>query len=158
MAAGERSVVVSASPEKIWAVLTELSNWDALTKSIGVFRSIRPNFRIVPPSIPGPGMRFSVSVKSDVMQVWEVTEWVPPQRFSASAVWCKYRFFAVDSSLAFTIAPVDTLDTKVDFRFALGYKKTRLEGLLSLLLQVDKAADSTLNNICSRFPRLVQNA
>lgn len=159
MAEVEQSLKFQERPEKIWAVLSDLNNWNYLGATSSYRRSFHTTFTILEGSVPGPGMRFGISYNKDpeILQTWEVDEWKPPNKFAASSKSCRaaYNIMTMESSLSFTITPIDTLDTRVDFRFTLTFTNPYLGRFLNTLFPTEWRLRKVLGNVCLRLPKLL---
>lgn len=157
MAVAEKTVSLQEKPEKVWAILSTMSNWDILAKSHTFRRTIEPKFIVLEGQAPGPGMRFKVNVYNQDIQFWEVDEWTPPRRFAASSRTVSGEFFALVSNLSFEIVPVNTLETTVNFRFELNFNNPITGPFLNLVFPTEWRLRTVLENVCKRLPLMLED-
>lgn len=156
MAAAERSLTVQARPEQVWALISDLSQWSALTTHRNFVSVYRTDFRLAPGAVMGAGAPFSISVNGREQQSWAVESWDPPKAFSAVLKGVRNGLFGARSSLRVAVAPVDSLTTRLELRFEFEFAHKYLGDFFNRLLSPDKAVERVLDAVCARFPALLE--
>ena len=108
----EQSCVLRESPERLWNILSDLRNWSYLFSTRTWLRRIKPSFELLEGT--GADMSFQVSYGWSFREKWMMTQWRPPEYLAAAGRSFLYRCPLHDAGLAFALAAIGPLETRVD--------------------------------------------
>lgn len=149
MSVAEKTAVVQARPDKIWAIAGDTKNWPILFRPRFAMRMGNLEF------VPESGTKFVLKSDGSPVSRWEINEWQPPMKWTATMLG-GYQFRSpVNMSIVFNVEAVDTLDSKFTFRVELGFK-TALGSLLDTIFSTRTKADRIADLASTRLVKLLE--
>jgi uncharacterized protein YndB with AHSA1/START domain len=156
MATAEKSFVVQATPQKVWAIISELKNWDELTAAYLRFSIQKSRFELVAGS--GAGARFKVSVGRKVIQEGAIERWEPPRLIALRTRSMTRGFACSESSLTVAIAPQTALTTRVDLRQELNFTHRYFADLVTLLFPLKSSLKRCVEDMSAHLSEMLERA
>lgn len=119
MATATRTFTVMDTPERVWAVLSDLPRWNRLFAMEDAQKRGWGD-RFTPRGAAGPGARLAmVDGAGRVYQDWEVEDWTPGQRLklASRSYHSENSMVEMASTIEARITPISQLETQVELRF-----------------------------------------
>ena len=152
----EQSCVLRESPERVWSILSDLRNWSYLFSTRTWLRRIKPSFELLEGT--GADMRFQVSYGRSFREKWMMTEWRPPEYLAAAGRSFLYRCPLHDAGLAFALAAIGPLETRVDCCLELEPFPPRRLVKMRPVFSVEKEMRNQLVEFSARLTVLLERA
>ena len=156
MATAEKSFLVQAPPDKVWATISELKNWDELTATHLTFVTRKTRFEIVEGS--GAGARFTVSIGRNVIQEGAIESWEPPRLWTVRAHSTTRHFYCSESFLSAAISPQDSQTSRVDLRLELRFTHRYFGDLVTLFFPLRSSLKRCVENVSVRLREMLERA
>ena len=152
MATVRHSIVLREKPQRVWDLVSNFNNWGYLTRPDSLLNSKKAEFQSLGGT--GQGMRFQISTNGKSGQTWQIHEWVPPRRLSAFTAASGGGLYAVSSWFSCDIAPVDSLDTRLDMRFEIGFSHPVVGAFLNWFIR-ENSLKHFLEHFADRLQKLL---
>ncbi len=154
MPSAEKALVLGQTREKVWETLQNLGHWEYLLRIDRFIQAFKP--RLIASEGLGPGKNIALESGRRIRQVWTITEWVPPERFTlvllSAEPWPAPRHALL--SLAATVpAPGQCrVSLRAEFEFRIPVWGPALNATAALVGQ----PGWMLGQIADRLPRLFE--
>jgi hypothetical protein len=156
MAFAESSVVVPAPVDQVWAVVSDLKNWDELTATHLMFSIHKVSFEMM--DAPGPGARFKVSIGRNVLQAGVIQHWDPPRLLVIRAVSARPGFHQADAILAVALEPLSESSTEVALRLELDFTHPRFGGIVTRFFPLQSSINRCVGNVSEHLREMLARA
>lgn len=162
MAKGGDSITLLAPPQAIWDRLVDFDRWTKWFHVPFPNNGWGVDFQAV--DKPGPAARVALRKKGKPLQVFQVVEWTPPQRFKLQLTqWVLNKYIhggagSMGASILLVLTPNDKGETVVTMELEAEYTHPFFGPIYNLLIPLGGTLDRIAFEFFRRFPASLAEA